>query len=110
MEGKSVRPIVVMLMIVAVSMGMFIGQTSASFESCYKQCLSLCSHQRIGPPECPSICEKRCSLKDQYPSKDHHSYCKLGCAISECTHISTPQDPREDEVEGCVNSCSNKCT
>ncbi|OUZ99727.1 hypothetical protein BVC80_9063g101 [Macleaya cordata] len=112
MEGKNVRSSIVVMLIVGVLMGMLVGQTSASLKSCYIGCLVQCalSHKGIGAIQCPFTCLKQCILLESPSNDDLHTYCKLGCAASACTNISTPQDPREEEVENCVNSCSNKCT
>ncbi|CAA2994661.1 thionin-2.2-like isoform X2 [Olea europaea var. sylvestris] len=37
-------------------------------------------------------------------------FCKLGCAFSMCSTISTKQKPNGEKVDNCVGSCSTKCT
>ncbi|OVA08414.1 hypothetical protein BVC80_209g148 [Macleaya cordata] len=104
MEGnKSVKPIAVMLITVLV-LGMFVGQTTADFKSCYTACFLFCA-----PFKASIICGAKCLKECLFPSNDLLLYCNLDCATSACTSISTPQDPRADEVEGCVNSCSDEC-
>ncbi|KAI3891564.1 hypothetical protein MKX03_033111 [Papaver bracteatum] len=117
-HGKS-SDMVAMLMILLL-LGICIGQTSAShytdFQKCWNECMSVCSAMYpgvIAGAICPVRCAKRC-LDDINSSDDHSGvrlsyYCKLGCASQNCVNISTPQDPRGEEVEKCVNSCSDEC-
>ncbi|OUZ99722.1 hypothetical protein BVC80_9063g95 [Macleaya cordata] len=99
-----------MLIVTVLVLGLFVEQTEASFMGCYAKCFLICSVQPFEPiPQCALGCFKQC----HHPSSsidDLHYYCQMGCAASDCTNISTPQHPRAHEVEGCLNSCSDKCT
>ncbi|OUZ99710.1 hypothetical protein BVC80_9063g81 [Macleaya cordata] len=110
MESKrSVKPIAMMLIITVLVLGMFVKQTTATdFSLCYVECMRGCSRS-IEFHDCPDECTRECQ-DAAATANDLHYYCRVGCASSSCTHISTPHDPRANEVEGCVNSCSNKCT
>ncbi|KAF9610670.1 hypothetical protein IFM89_023926 [Coptis chinensis] len=101
MEGKSLRALLVMFI---VMIGMGAGQTYAastnSFAACYGECFLL----RGSVLKCLARC-----IFSRHPTSDIHYYCNLGCASSKCTSISTLQNPREDAVKDCVNSCSDIC-
>ncbi|OUZ99729.1 hypothetical protein BVC80_9063g107 [Macleaya cordata] len=95
MEGKkiSVKPITVMLIITVLVLGMFVEKNEAAFAGCFAECLALCViHPYIKIGGCPLKCFKSCHHP---PASDNdlNYYCKLG----------------ENEVEGCVNSCSGEC-
>ncbi|OVA01597.1 hypothetical protein BVC80_9073g28 [Macleaya cordata] len=93
MEGKSVKPIGVMLMITVLVLGMFVGQTTAS-AGCYAKCYLSCVLKR-GPITCAIDCAEQCKKSPTTSDIDlHQYYCNIGA----------------DEVEACVNSCSDKCT
>ncbi|OUZ99730.1 hypothetical protein BVC80_9063g108 [Macleaya cordata] len=109
MEGKNVKPIAVMLIITVLVLGMFVEQTEASFAGCYAKCFAFCL---LNPTiiQCPFTCYKECHHHSPASSEnDLQYYCETGCASSKCLNISTPQDPRANEMEGCVNSCSEEC-
>ncbi|RZC72805.1 hypothetical protein C5167_048284 [Papaver somniferum] len=112
MEGKNMRTI---SLLVIVMLGMFVGKSSAFSKECYMGCLLQCAltHPDKGIFACPFTCLKRCISKG-IPLNEINSdnqFCKLGCATSKCLKKSTPQDPRGEEVERCVNFyCDNKCT
>ncbi|KAI3926432.1 hypothetical protein MKX01_032620 [Papaver californicum] len=100
MEGKNLKMISLM---VIVLLGMLAGKSSA-FGECYAQCLIDCATDGKGFL-CPFICLKKCII-----GATPNYYCNFGCAVSNCIKKSTPQVPRADEVEHCVNSyCHNKC-
>ncbi|OUZ99718.1 hypothetical protein BVC80_9063g89 [Macleaya cordata] len=96
MEGKSVRERMnVVMVIVVLLMGMFIGQSSASFKKCYDKCMYQCNIEHWGPDVliCPAKCTAKCIFKEA-PSNDLHRYCTMGCTSSARTNFSgTPQDP-----------------
>ncbi|KAI3985475.1 hypothetical protein MKX01_033789 [Papaver californicum] len=111
MEGKNVRMISLM---VIVMLSMFVGKSSAFRKECYVGCLLQCAltHPDKGILACPFTCLKKCIFMGIPLSeiKSHNHFCKLGCAASNCLKKSTPQDPRGEEVERCVQSyCNNKC-
>ncbi|KAI3992429.1 hypothetical protein MKX01_022520 [Papaver californicum] len=109
------------MLMILLMFGMCSRQTSAShftdFKKCWYLCMTFCSamYPRIvAGVICPLRCVKRC-LDNTNPPDNHSQvrlsyYCKLGCASHNCVNISTPQDPRGEEVEQCVNSCSDECT
>ncbi|KAI3881188.1 hypothetical protein MKX03_002362 [Papaver bracteatum] len=113
MERKNVK--IISLMVI-VMLGMFVGKSSAFSKDCFVGCLVTCAvtHPNKHILECPFTCLKKCIFKKGPSNKieslgDH--YCKLGCATANCISKSTPQDPRGDQVEHCVNSyCAKKCT
>ncbi|OUZ99711.1 hypothetical protein BVC80_9063g82 [Macleaya cordata] len=94
MESKrSVKPIAMMLIVTVLVLGMFVEQTtSISFRICYEQCMRTCSSSKT-IRECSEECVGECH-DAAATANDLHYYCRVGA----------------NEVEGCVNSCSNKCT
>ncbi|KAK9282363.1 hypothetical protein L1049_005280 [Liquidambar formosana] len=109
MERGSVRRLVM----VGLVLGMLVGQSTASFMECYTPCFILCvivpNHTAFS---CALECLKNCIIPNP-PSTIHtdtHSFCKLGCASSLCTNLSTKQNPGGEKVESCVGSCSEMCT
>lgn len=100
MDVKNLKMISLM---VIVLLGLFVGKSSA-FGECYGQCVIDCFAAGRGA-KCPFVCLKKC-IVDVTPNY----YCNFGCSVSNCIKKSTPQDPRVDQVEHCVNSyCDNKC-
>uniref|UniRef100_A0A5B7BAM4 Putative thionin-like protein 2 n=1 Tax=Davidia involucrata TaxID=16924 RepID=A0A5B7BAM4_DAVIN len=110
MQGGKLRALVVVVLV----FGMLVGQSStASFKDCYVGCFIFCM---IKPSNSAFYCSTQC-LKDciipkspQDIREDTHDSCKLGCASSLCTNISTKQNPDGEKVESCVGSCSESCT
>ncbi|RVW88000.1 Thionin-like protein 2 [Vitis vinifera] len=110
MERGSIRALVM----VGLVMGMLVGQSTASFKDCYTKCFIFCI---ITPNNTAFSCSLEC-LKDcvipSHPldieTADTTYFCKLGCASTLCTNLSTKKNPAGEKVESCVNSCSNKCT
>ncbi|CAL5361404.1 unnamed protein product [Camellia sinensis] len=110
------RAMVVMVMVIVVSgMGVVEGQSPTPFMDCYVGCFILCniipSHTAYG---CALQCLKDCvvptTTQGIHGDKVNHQFCKLGCASSLCSNISTKQNPGGEKVESCVNSCSEGCT
>ncbi|KAK4374756.1 hypothetical protein RND71_005433 [Anisodus tanguticus] len=110
--------------------GVFIGQSSASitsFRDCYSKCFVFCL---IEPSQnlctCTSRCLKECifnsdpgnstsiasSKNDVSRQADgkNLNFCKLGCAFSTCSALSTKHQPNGGKVDDCVGSCSRMCT
>ncbi|KAL5713212.1 hypothetical protein ACHQM5_015313 [Ranunculus cassubicifolius] len=83
-------------------------KNSKKFIRCYGKCFLFCNLPLPKPPICAAACLAKCTI---FRSEllDVHNYCNLGCASSKCTHISTANDPRAEEVVTCVNSCSVGC-
>ncbi|KAA8541830.1 hypothetical protein F0562_022982 [Nyssa sinensis] len=110
MQGEKLRALVGVVML----LGMLLGQSTASFKDCYVECFIFCM---IKPSNSAFSCSIQC-LKDciipKSPQDIHathiHDYCKLGCASSLCSNISTKQSPDGEKVESCVGSCSELCT
>ncbi|KAL3721033.1 hypothetical protein ACJRO7_005796 [Eucalyptus globulus] len=98
---------------VCIVLGLFLGQSGANFQDCYPACFILCA---ITPGRtlfsCSVECLKDCIIppSDSLSLRDTMYFCKLGCASSLCTNLSTKDNPREKRVAGCVNSCSKTCT
>ncbi|KAB2623876.1 thionin-like protein 2 [Pyrus ussuriensis x Pyrus communis] len=115
MDKKGLRPVPVAYLV--LGMLMLAGQSSASFKSCYESCFILCV---ITPNHSVSYCSFQCLKDCIIPSrspldhsnihKDNVYFCKLGCASSLCSNLSTKQNPEVEKVGGCVDSCSETCT
>ncbi|XP_022884983.1 thionin-like protein 2 [Olea europaea var. sylvestris] len=110
MELRILRAVVLVL-----ALGMLTGQSCASFKDCYTKCFIFCM---IEPSEtlcsCTTHCLKQCIFSDSpqgvHEDKDNLGFCKLGCAFSMCSTISTKRKPNGEKVDNCVGSCSTKCT
>ncbi|KAK2651375.1 hypothetical protein Ddye_011231 [Dipteronia dyeriana] len=93
--------------------GLLVGQ-SASLATCYALCFVPCVIAEGSAAKCALICVRKCLVKPSsidLQKDTHHSYfCKVGCATSLCTNLSTKEDPAVEKVEGCVNTCSETCT
>ncbi|MCL7024767.1 hypothetical protein MKW94_017284 [Papaver nudicaule] len=113
---KSGKFFVVMLLLL---MGATVGNSSPpneSFKECFVQCLATCC-VAIDEEECLPVCAPACGVFcipwKPSPSSEKQifpNYCELNCASSNCYNISTLHNPRADEVEGCLNTCSGNCT
>ncbi|KAK2651372.1 hypothetical protein Ddye_011228 [Dipteronia dyeriana] len=92
---------------------LLVGQ-SASLATCYALCFVPCVIAEGSAAKCALICVRKCLVKPSsidLQKDTHHSYfCKVGCATSLCTNLSTKEDPAVEKVEGCVNTCSETCT
>ncbi|KAL9463358.1 hypothetical protein AB3S75_001214 [Citrus x aurantiifolia] len=47
------------------------------------------------------------------PSEDESNplyFCKLGCVYSLCTSLATEENPNEEKIAACADSCSKACT
>lgn len=103
MESMKLRALVMALMF----LGIFAGQSSASFTDCYTRCFIICM---IDPSEtvckCTTKCLKQCIFSSDSDSGSvstnnvHHktdssnrNFCKLGCAFSTCSTISKKHQP-----------------
>nr|GMC71179.1 thionin-like protein 2 [Ipomoea batatas] len=111
-----------LMVVVLVGMGMLIGESNASFKDCYAKCFIFCM---IEPSQtlcsCTTNCLKQCifnsdannSTKAEESQDDElntHNFCKLGCALSMCSSLSSKHQPNKDKMDGCVGSCENRCT
>lgn len=93
MEVRILRAVVLVL-----ALGMLTGQCCASFKDCYAKCFIFCM---IEPSQtlcsCATHCLKQCIFPDtpQGVNEDVENlgFCKLGCAFSMCSTISTKQKP-----------------
>ncbi|KAK4375427.1 hypothetical protein RND71_006104 [Anisodus tanguticus] len=113
------------LVLVLICFGMFIGQSSASitsFRDCYSKCFVFCLME---PSQnlctCTSRCLKECifssdpgnssknEVRRQADSKNLN-FCKLGCAFSTCSALSTKHQPNGGKMDDCVGTCSRMCT
>ncbi|OAY52921.1 thionin-like protein 2 [Manihot esculenta] len=112
MEERRARSLMVVFMV----LGMAVGQSNASsFGDCYKGCFLLCvlttSNSLVS---CGAECLKDCIIPSSITSltgkEQTHYFCKFGCASSLCTNFSTKQDPGEEKVAKCVDSCSSRCS
>ncbi|KAL5822981.1 hypothetical protein ACOSQ4_020889 [Xanthoceras sorbifolium] len=100
--------------IVFLVFGLLAGQSAAKFGDCYKICLVTCLGSGKNILACAAKCVKDCIIPKPQTSLDPlagtHYFCKLGCASTLCTKLSTIEDPAAEKVEGCVNTCSERCT
>ncbi|OAY52919.1 hypothetical protein MANES_04G122200v8 [Manihot esculenta] len=103
------------LMVIFVVLGMAVGQSTASLQTCYAGCFLKCM---IIPGHSPISCGIKClkdciipsSLTTSTAKEQTHYFCNFGCASSLCTNFSTKQDPGEENVAKCVDSCSTRCS
>ncbi|KAL4626256.1 hypothetical protein ACB092_05G083000 [Castanea dentata] len=109
MEKKLMSLVVLLCLVMGVA-----GQYStASLKKCYRKCFSLC----IVTPDssailCPMKCLRHCTVSSfpiDFIHRESVYFCKLGCAMSLCTNISTILFPKEGQVGACVDSCSDTC-
>ncbi|KAB2612123.1 hypothetical protein D8674_039700 [Pyrus ussuriensis x Pyrus communis] len=111
MEGKRVRNAV----LVCLVLGLLMGHCTAGlfFKLCYGACFTICMVKKPhNPLTCGFNCLKKCAAPAQtldFQTNPHH-FCKLGCATSLCTHISTKDNPNAELVGKCVDSCSGTCS
>ncbi|KAM3232810.1 hypothetical protein T459_17470 [Capsicum annuum] len=120
-----------LVLLFLMTFGMFIGQSNASistFRDCYSKCFVFCL---IEPSQnlctCTSRCLKECIFNSD-PGNNSSSivttskndvavgdsknlnFCKLGCAFSTCSTLSTKHQPNGGKMDDCVGSCSRMCT
>ncbi|VVA37751.1 PREDICTED: thionin [Prunus dulcis] len=95
MDKKELRSLAVAYLVLGM---MLVGQSTASFESCYGSCFILYC---IIPT--PPLGQSNIQNHNQY------NFCKLGCASTLCSNFSTKQNPEVEKVSGCVDSCSGRC-
>ncbi|CAL9010235.1 unnamed protein product [Prunus brigantina] len=110
MEAKQVRCAVLVCLVLGLVMGQ---STPQLFQLCYGACFGICIVKEHNPLKCGIRCVKKCILTPE-PSDGHQTnslqFCKFGCATSLCTNISTKDNPNEQKVKNCVDSCSGTCT
>ncbi|KAG9146843.1 hypothetical protein Leryth_005156 [Lithospermum erythrorhizon] len=106
------------LITVTIFLGLLIGhgKSSDTFKDCYGKCFIFCM---IDPAQslcnCTTSCLKQCIFSGITPQSHHeHSsnnlnFCKLGCAFSMCSGVSSKHQPYADKVDNCVGSCSKTC-
>ncbi|KAL6285774.1 hypothetical protein ACE6H2_010164 [Prunus campanulata] len=105
METKIVR----FAMVTCLVLGLLTGQSQATFQECYAGCMLVCfiKQHKIG---CFAKCLKSCFvIPTDIQAKPEH-YCKLSCATSLCSNISTEDNINEYKVNACVDSCSGPCS
>lgn len=102
MESMKLRAFVIAI----VFLGLFVGQSSASFSDCYTRCFIFCM---IDPSQtvckCTTKCLKQCifnsdsgnsvstnSIQHKADSSNLN-FCKLGCAFSTCSSLSKKHQP-----------------
>ncbi|KAL5756224.1 hypothetical protein ACOSQ2_020970 [Xanthoceras sorbifolium] len=100
------------LLIVFLILGLLVGESAGAFDTCYGVCLVPCMIIEKSIRKCGKLCFEGCIRKPSSMDlqKQNHYFCKLGCAATLCTNISTKEDPAAEKVEGCVNTCSETCT
>ncbi|KAG6425376.1 hypothetical protein SASPL_115807 [Salvia splendens] len=111
-----VRKLLRALVVLVLCVGMLSEKSTAStFKECYTKCFIFCM---IEPSQtlcsCTTNCLKDCIFQeiqnDVHDDSDNLGFCKLGCAFSMCSAFSSKHKPNGEKVDGCVGSCSNKCT
>ncbi|KAJ7962958.1 thionin-like protein 2 [Quillaja saponaria] len=109
MEGKTVRSV----LILTLFLGMLVGQSAADFKECYPVCLFTCAISGTKWYICPLKCTTDCLTQEasvlDTSQIDNAHFCKLGCAVSKCSQLSTENNPAVNKVDACVNSCSRTC-
>ncbi|XP_002528181.2 thionin-like protein 2 [Ricinus communis] len=99
-------------LLMCVVIGMSVGQSNAfwhGFKDCMKNCLIQCA---IPPwtPSCPAMCMGKCIIHPfAKGTESSHQFCTSGCATSKCYKLISKENDRLDEVESCVNGCSQTC-
>ncbi|EEF34189.1 conserved hypothetical protein [Ricinus communis] len=110
MERKSLSFFLMFVVII----GMLVEQSDGisiprEFEKCMKPCLIDCTI----PPwlvACPFRCLAKCIIHPFAKSTDRtHQFCTFGCATSKCSKLISKNNYRLDEVEDCVDECSQTC-
>ncbi|KAL5822975.1 hypothetical protein ACOSQ3_020942 [Xanthoceras sorbifolium] len=91
MEKRGVQSLLMVFMI----LGLLVGQSAASLQTCYPICLVPCMIIEKNLLKCAGMCLKKCIFKPSSmdSQKENHYFCKLGCATTVCTNISTKEDP-----------------
>ncbi|KAL3824341.1 hypothetical protein ACJIZ3_020370 [Penstemon smallii] len=109
--GKYFRAVVVFFIVLGAT-----EKSSASFKDCYTKCFVSCMIG-FGPSHtlcsCTTHCLKDCifqEISNEVQDSDNLGFCKLGCAFSMCSAFTSKHNPNGDKVDGCVGSCSTKCT
>ncbi|KAK9141891.1 hypothetical protein Syun_011291 [Stephania yunnanensis] len=119
LSGTKVAVQATMLLVILLSSSSCIKCTSIGgiIKNCYAPCFIPCAISGTSLKSCALQCLLQCISTSSSPSlaSDNpdrlHNYCKLGCAASLCSTISTINNPNVEAVEGCVRSCSDKiCT
>ncbi|KAL3721034.1 hypothetical protein ACJRO7_005797 [Eucalyptus globulus] len=99
------------VLIICLVLGLFLGKASANFKSCYRWCYIPCILlPRRTSFYCSVNCVNKCLPPSSHSLNDTLSFCELGCAYSLCTNLSSKDDPGEEKVAGCVDSCKRTCT
>ncbi|KAL5756212.1 hypothetical protein ACOSQ2_020958 [Xanthoceras sorbifolium] len=90
MEKRGVQSLLMVFMI----LGLLVGQSAASLQTCYPICLVPCMIIEKNLLKCAGMCLKKCIFKPSSldSQKENHYFCKLGCATTLCTNISTKED------------------
>lgn len=97
MDKKELRSLAVAYLVLGM---MLVGQSTASFESCYGSCFILCviiPTNTVG--SCTLECLKDCIIptpplgQSNIQNHNHYNFCKLGCASTLCSNFSTKQNP-----------------
>ncbi|XP_021298748.1 thionin-like protein 2 [Herrania umbratica] len=113
MEKRGVSSVLKVCLVLVILVGQSTAQVvPAIIGVCYVACFVPCM---IDPDttalSCALKCLQRCILPKSTVGgvKDTQSFCKLGCATALCSNLSTKEDPAEQKVGSCVNSCSATC-
>ncbi|CAO2820637.1 unnamed protein product [Amaranthus hypochondriacus] len=110
-HGNERRLRIIVLIMCTIGLSMVPQKCSGTtFQECYIPCYILCAIQpthTLG--YCAFECLRDCILPSNLTHFNSFHFCNLGCASSQCTNISTPNNPGGKEVEGCVRSCSGVC-
>ncbi|PON36021.1 Thionin-like protein [Parasponia andersonii] len=100
MEGqRSRRKLAVLVVGIVMIMVLGGGRVQGQTPGCIFKCQLFCAGTKASSA-CYGLCLKNCMK----PLPQALFYCSLGCATSKCNHFTS------EKVEGCVDSCSNKCS
>ncbi|KAK4843842.1 hypothetical protein QYF36_013332 [Acer negundo] len=98
MEKRGVESIFMVFLI----LGLLVGQ-SPSLATCYALCFAPCVIVKGSAAKCAVICLRKCLVKPSLIDlqNDTHYFCKVGCATSLCTNLSTKEDPAAESGRLC---------
>ena len=87
------------VMVAVLVLHVVIGQSEASFFSCFKACMPTCfaGGNVIGGALCSATCIAKCIHEfEETKSDGYNNKCALACAQSSCVNISTPDNISKD--------------
>ncbi|KAF5453169.1 hypothetical protein F2P56_028094 [Juglans regia] len=114
MEETRLRSVAIV--VISLMLGMVVKDSTAYDKQKYESCFSLCCLDSYQPP---FSCSFKCLKKGMKPafvrfesgneSAKRIVNCRIRCAESKCSKISTQKHPNGDEVGNCMINCSKIC-